>query len=75
MKHVGLSWSDRHSRPVSLSREKEDNDTAPEVQTLQSGLAELDKSVAEAGENRKAEHQDFQDQGGRGWQAPLMKGP
>ncbi|CAE7255500.1 CRY2 [Symbiodinium natans] len=32
-----------------------------EIQSLQSGLTELDQSVAQAGENRKAEHQEFQE--------------
>ncbi|OLP98304.1 Cryptochrome-2 [Symbiodinium microadriaticum] len=34
---------------------------ATEIKGLQAGLVELDKTVAEAGENRKAEHEDFQE--------------
>lgn len=34
---------------------------ASEVKTLQDGITTLDKSIATAGENRKAEHQEFQE--------------
>ena len=32
---------------------------------MKAGLVELDKTVAEAGENRKAEHEDFQARHGK----------